>query len=262
LSVSCISLTTDFGTVDPFVGIMKGVVLSIAPQARIVDITHDIPPQGVVEAGLCLKQSASFFPKDSLHVCVVDPGVGSSREIVLVRTDGASFLAPDNGILTYALEGRKILSANVVTNPHYFLPVVSRTFHGRDIFAPVAAHLWLGVNPQLLGPAAGTLKLLPTFPQVQWEGDTARGRVISLDRFGNLLTNFPESSFQGRRISSVLLKGRVLGGLSSSYSAVGEGELGALWESTGHLEIFERNGSAARHLGAKTGDEVVLTFAS
>src|SRR5688572_11658291 len=102
MRVSAISLTTDFGTTDPFVGIMKGVILSIAPNARIVDITHHVPPQGVVEAGLCLKQSAPYFPKDTLHVCVVDPGVGSGRDIVIVRTQGASFLAPDNGVLTYA----------------------------------------------------------------------------------------------------------------------------------------------------------------
>src|SRR6476646_2301973 len=126
MRVSCISLTTDFGIMDPFVGIMKGVILSIAPNARLVDITHQIPPQGVVEAGLCLKQSAPYFPKDTLHVCVVDPGVGTARDVVFVRTLGASFLAPDNGVLTYALEGRKIISVNVVTNPHYFLPVVSR----------------------------------------------------------------------------------------------------------------------------------------
>jgi S-adenosylmethionine hydrolase len=261
MRVAAITLTTDFGTTDPFVGIMKGVILSIAPKATIVDITHQIPPQGVVEAGLCLKQSAPYFPKDTLHVGVVDPGVGSGRDIVIVRTLGASFLAPDNGVLTYVLEGRKIISVNSVTNPHYFLPAVSRTFHGRDIFAPAAAHMARGVNPGLFGPVAGALKLLPSLPQVQWEGDTARGKVVSTDRFGNLLTNFPESSFHGRRISSVLLKGRVLGGLNSSYSAVDEGQLGSLWESTGHLEIFERNGSAAQHLGAKVGDEVVLTFA-
>jgi S-adenosylmethionine hydrolase len=262
MRVSCITLTTDFGTTDPFVGIMKGVILGIAPKAVVVDITHQIPPQGVVEAGLCLKQAASFFPKDTLHVCVVDPGVGSGRDIVVVRTQGASFLAPDNGVLTYVLEGRKVLSANLVTNPHYFLPQVSRTFHGRDIFAPTAAHMARGVNPHLFGPPAGALKLLPSLPQVQWEGDTARGRIISTDRFGNLLSNFPESSFQGRRITSVLLKGRVLAGLSSSYSGVAEGELGALWESTGHLEIFCRNGSAQESLGAGPGDEVVLTFSA
>src|SRR5260221_2335582 len=140
MRVSCTSLTTDFGLADPFGGIMKGVIYSIAPQARVIDITHQVPPQGVVEAGLSLKQSAPYFPLHSLHVCVVDPGVGTDRDVVLVRTPGALFLAPDNGVLTYVLEGRKIISVHLVSNPHYFLPKVSTTFHGRDIFAPVAAH--------------------------------------------------------------------------------------------------------------------------
>jgi S-adenosylmethionine hydrolase len=262
MRVSCISLTTDFGLSDPFVGIMKGVIYSIAPQAKVIDVTHNIPPQGILEAGLSLKQSAPFFPLHSLHVCVVDPGVGSDRNIVLVRIPGAMFLAPDNGVLTYVLEGRKIVSVHHVTNPHYFLKNVSRTFHGRDIFAPVAAHLARGVNPPLFGPAANSIQLLPSLPQVQWEGDTVRGKVISMDRFGNLLTNVPEALLSAKRVTSVLVRGRIIHGLSPNYAAVDHRVLGALWESTGHLEIFERNGSAALHLEAHLGDEVVLTLAA
>ena len=260
MRVSCITLCTDFGLADPFVGIMKGVIAGIAPQARVIDISHQIPPQGVVEAGLCLKQSAPYFPAHTLHVCVVDPGVGSDRDIVLVRTPGAFFLAPDNGLLTYVLEGRRVLSANLVTNPHYFLTTVSRTFHGRDIFAPVAAHLFRGVNPHLFGPNAPSLRYLPALPQVQWEEGTARGKVLAVDRFGNLISNIPESAFHRKTISSVLCKGRVIPGLCSSYSAVEAGQLGALWESTGHLEIFTRNGNASNTLEARLGDEIAVTF--
>ncbi|MES2201865.1 MAG: SAM-dependent chlorinase/fluorinase [candidate division FCPU426 bacterium] len=260
MEIPLVTLTTDFGLSDPFAGIMKGVIHTLAPKAVIVDISHQVPPQGLIEAGLILKQSAPYFPPQSLHICVVDPGVGSARDIVLVQTPDATFLAPDNGVLTYVLEGRPILMSRLVTNPLYFLPKVSATFHGRDIFAPVAGHLLMGADPHLLGPAAGKLFLLPSLPQVQWEGDTARGRVISADRFGNLLTNVPEALFSGRRVTSVLVKGRILRGLSPSYSSVEPGEIGALWESTGHLEIFERNGSAAKHLGASNGDEVILTL--
>ena len=262
MRVACVSLTTDFGLSDPFVGIMKGVICSVAPSARIIDISHNVPPQDVVTAGLILKQSVSYFPQHTLHVAVVDPGVGSDRDIVIVRTPGAAFLAPDNGLLTYALEGRKIISVNQVTNPHYFLDHVSRTFHGRDIFAPVAGHLCRGVNPHLFGSPAPTLKLLPALPQVIWDGETARGRVVAVDRFGNLLTNLPEASFHGHRIDSVHVKGRVLRGVSPHYAALAEGEPGAIWESTGHLEIYVRNGSAAKVLGAGPGDDVSLVMHS
>jgi S-adenosylmethionine hydrolase len=261
MKLSLATLTTDFGLVDPFVGIMKGVVLGIAPQARMVDLTHQIPPQGVTEAGMALKQAAPFFPKYTLHVVVVDPGVGSSRDIILVRVADALFLAPDNGVLTYVLEGRRIVSAHTVKNPAYCLPVVSSTFHGRDIFAPVMGHLLRGVNPHLFGPPAQGLQLLPALPAYQIGQGAARGAVLSADHFGNLTTNLPQGPFQARRVTAVHVRGRIIPGISPHYSAVSEGSLGAVWGSNGHLEIFLRNGSAQKALEIKVGDEVALSLA-
>ncbi len=258
MKIPLATLTTDFGLSDPFVGIMKGVALGVAPQARIVDLTHLVPPQGVAEAALVLKQSWRYFPKYSLHTVVVDPGVGSHRDIVLVRTPSALFLAPDNGVLTYALEDQKILDARQVSNPHYFLASVSNTFHGRDIFAPVMGHLLRGVSPALMGPAAGSLQLLPALPAFQAQAGSVKGMVLSADHFGNLLTNIPQGPFQARKIRGVGIRGKRVPGVFPSFASVELGSLGAVWGSSGHLEIFLRNGNAAQSLQAHVGDEVVL----
>jgi S-adenosylmethionine hydrolase len=261
MKLALATLTTDFGLRDPHVAMMKGVIYGVAPQARVVDISHEIAPQGVAEAAMALKQAVPFFPRHSLHAVVVDPGVGSQRDIVLVRTAEALFLAPDNGVLTYVLDGRKILSAQAVKNPHYFLPQVSQTFQGRDIFAPVIGHLLRGVNPHLFGPLVPGLQLLPSLPAYTLHEGTARGLVLSFDHFGNLQTNLPQGPFATHPISAVLVRGRIIPGVSSHYAAVAAGGLGAVWGSQGLLEIFQRNGSAQRLLEARVGDEVALSMA-
>jgi S-adenosylmethionine hydrolase len=260
MKIPLATLTTDFGLADPYVGIMKGVIYGIAPQSRVVDLSHQVPPQGVAEAAMVLKQAVPYFPKGSLHCVVVDPGVGGNRDIVLVRTADAVFLAPDNGVLTYVLEGRRILSAYTVKNEHYFLDQVSATFHGRDIFAPVIGHLLRGVNPNLFGPPAQGLQLLPALPAFQISAREARGMILSADHFGNLVTNFPQGPFQKRRIAQVKVRNHVVEGVSTHYAAVPEAALGAVWGSNGTLELFVRNGSAARLLDARVGDEVLLTL--
>jgi len=261
MKLALATLTTDFGLRDPHVAMMKGIIYGLVPQARLVDITHEIAPQGVAEAALALKQAVPCFPRHCLHTVVVDPGVGGHRDIVLVRTPEALFLAPDNGVLTYVLDGRKILSAHAVKNRHYALPQVSQTFHGRDIFAPAIGHLLRGVNPHLFGPPAPGLQLLPSLPAYSIGEGIARGLVLGFDHFGNLQTNLPQGPLQGRAISAVHVRGRIIPGICSHYAAAPEGGMGALWGCQGTLEVFSRNGSAQRLLEARVGDEVALSLA-
>src|SRR5689334_23263200 len=183
-----ITLTTDFGTADHFVGTMKGVMLGIAPRARLVDITHDIGPFEVSEGAFTIAQAYSYFPKGTIHVVVVDPGVGSTRRPLLAQMGGQYFIAPDNGVLSmiFAREKSKVRH---ITTERYFLRPVSRTFHGRDIFAPVAAHLASGVPPARFGKLIDDCLRL-TFERPNQTGKNAwSGSVLKVDRFGNLITN-------------------------------------------------------------------------
>jgi hypothetical protein len=256
-----ITLTTDFGCDGTFVGVMKGVIAGINPFARVIDLTHSLPPFDTVEAALWLKGSYSFFPKGTVHVVVVDPGVGSARRIVAAGVEDHLFLAPDNGILDPILKKTSRGKVVAVTNKDYFLPNVSRTFHGRDIFAPVAAHLSLGVPLDKLGPPArlrGKLNLPE--PRRTRDGGIV-GEVVLCDRFGNLITNIPEGMLQGVGLTATLrvrIGKRSVFALCGSYSDVPRGEWVAVVGSLGTLELACSQANARELLGAGKGDAVCV----
>jgi S-adenosylmethionine hydrolase len=252
-----ITLTTDFGLREPFVGIMKGVILGICPEARLVDLTHEVAPHDVLEASLALESAWRFFPRGSIHLAVVDPGVGSDRRALALESGGHLFVGPDNGLFTFALEvdGRSAVS---IEAPRYRLPLVSQTFHGRDVFAPAAAHLGTGVPLTRLGPVlADPVRL--TLPRCWQEGEEVVGEVIGSDRFGNLITSVTAERVNelGRRgVPTVELAGRQLGPLATSYAAGSPGIPAPIIGSRGRLEIFVRNASARALLGVGPGTRV------
>ncbi len=252
-----ITLTTDFGLTDGFVGTMKGVILGINPNATIVDITHDIAPQNIEQGAFLFANAAKYFPANVIHVVVVDPGVGSARRAIAAREDETLFVAPDNGVLSSVL--RPSSSVVQLNKPAYWLPRVSNTFHGRDVFAPVAAHLSLGVPLEALGDPIDNWVRLPRAPALR-AGDEIAGRVIHIDRFGNIITNVGEEMLSGmdRAWLVVRIGGRVLRGVESTYADAARGELVALISSSWHLEVAMRDGNAAEALGVRIGDEMVV----
>jgi S-adenosylmethionine hydrolase len=255
-----ITLLTDFGIDDAYVGIMKGVVLGINARARLVDLTHSIPPQEVMRAALALRSAVEFFPPGTIHVAVVDPGVGSDRRPLLLRTERACFVGPDNGVLVAAARRIGKPKAYVLENSRYFRPTISQTFHGRDIFAPVAAHLSLGVEPADVGRETSSFVHLD-LPEVTIVPEGIQGEVIYVDRFGNLITNIERTAldrFPGPSLS-VSIGSMAVTGPVQSYAAVDEGTALALIGSWGVLEIAIRNGDAARDLGMKVGAPVTVT---
>ena len=265
-------LTTDFGLTDPYAGVMKGVVLSINPAATLIDLTHHIQPQNIRQGSFVLAASHRFFPPNSIHVAVVDPGVGTYRMAVLLVTPNASFLAPDNGLLSGVLgnylatpspdSGRvpmpPSLTAYQLTNSEYWLHPVSNTFHGRDIFSPVAAHLSLGIPPEAFGQPLQDLAWLP-MPTPTRDNDGLIGEVIYADNYGNLVTNIPLEELANGTEIIVEIKGRKLHGLSKTFqspASSGDGGLLALGGSLGYLEVAVQNGNAATLLNAGPGETV------
>lgn len=256
-----ITLTTDFGYRDPFVGIMKGVIAAINPQARVIDLSHGIAPQDVMAAALILRHAVGYFPPGSIHVVVVDPGVGSSRRPLLIEGPGRFFIGPDNGVLTLALDKTTAGPAVHLTNAAYHRQPVSATFHGRDIFAPVAAHLSLGVAPASFGdPVGDTVRL--AWPEVTNSGRSVTGEIIYIDRFGNLFTNIQLEQLPVAWARDHLLiscASTVIRGLAPNYAVVSEGEALALINSFGLLEIAIYKDNARGRLGAKLGDKVMVS---
>ena len=271
-----ISLTTDFGLDDPYVGVMKGVILGINPGARVVDLTHQIGPQNIGQAAFVLGTSYRYFPTGAIHVVVVDPGVGTSRRALLLMTPEGRFLAPDNGVLSHvvrdymsALPERsgKVevpvgLTAYSLTNSRYWLHPVSKTFHGRDIFAPVAAHLSLGASPGDLGEPLNDLCWLP-LPEPIRRDNSIRGEVINVDRFGNLVTNIPAAMLAEAPGLHLNIRDRLIKGLSHTYQGnerSAEEALVALLGSHGFLEIALPSGSAALTLEIDVGEPLQVTL--
>jgi S-adenosylmethionine hydrolase len=251
-----IALTTDFGQADGYVGIMKGVILGICPQAALVDVCHEIRPQAVRQAAYVLKSAVPYFPYGTVHLVVVDPGVGSERRPIVAQTERAVYVAPDNGVLSLTLAQDAPRFAVQLSDSHYHLTPASATFHGRDIFAPAAAHLACGVDPREMGDEISPSELVTLRdiePVRQPEGSWL-GEVLHIDRFGNLVTSFP-----GTQIStgwSIQFAGESIPGLSRTYADVEPGELVAYVGSSGHLEIAVRGGSAAARLGMDVGNPV------
>lgn len=257
-----ISLTTDFGLRDGFVGTMKGVILNINPNVTIVDITHDIAPQNIEQGAFLLAASAKYFPENAIHVAVVDPSVGSARRPIAIQVGETIFVAPDNGVLSYALaDSRSGIRAVHLTKPDYWLPRISHTFHGRDIFAPAAAHLSLGVPIEALGdPIDGWVRLAPVLPTRRADGAMV-GRVVHVDRFGNIVTNIAEEMLRAmdRERIAIKIAGRTVNGVKQSYSDGAAGQVIALVGSSWSLEIAKREGNAAQDLGVRIGDEVIVS---
>ena len=248
-----ITLTTDFDLSDPYVGEMKGVILSINPEAKVVDITHGVKPGDVFEASMMLKESFSYFPRGTVHVVVVDPGVGTQRRPIVVVTEDYLFVAPDNGVLWPVIckdKGKKIVH---LKNPEFFRHPVSNTFHGRDIFAPVAAHLSLDKNPLDMGPEIEDPVKLKT-PSLQIDSSKLKGQVIRVDRFGNLITNIDavtlnrylgsETDEADIEVGSLRIKG-----ISTAYGDVPINHELALIGSSGFLEIAVNQGRADERIG-------------
>lgn len=240
---------------------MKGVILGVAPAAALVDLTHEVPPHDVWTGGYMLRLAVPSFPPGTIHIAVVDPGVGTSRRALLVETRRAFFLAPDNGIVSFAAKAADVVRVYDVSRSPYRLRPVSRTFHGRDVFAPVAAHLAAGVPPDRLGrPAHGMMRLHP--PAARRAGRELRGQVIWIDRFANLVTNVTRAdlaalgAFRGRRVSVTIQKYELL--LRDSYAAAPVGRAVALVNSADLLEIAVNRGAAAEVLSAARGTRVTV----
>jgi hypothetical protein len=252
--MTIITLTTDFGLADGYVGIMKGVILGIARGVQLVDLSHDIPPQDVREAIYLLDVAAPYFTEGTVHLAVVDPGVGSERRALVVCTGRACYVGPDNGLFTRPL-AEPGAQAWALDRPEFWLPQVSRTFHGRDIFAPAAAHLANGAPPGEMGRSiADPVRLALTAPTRTPNG-AIRGQVVHVDRFGNLISDVPAAWVAGEGWQC-RIAGETFAGIRGTYASVSPGALLMLIGSGGTLEIAERNGNAARRLGVKAGEGV------
>jgi S-adenosylmethionine hydrolase len=254
-----ITLTTDFGESDGNVGVMKGVICGINPQATVVDLSHEVEPQNIAQAAYIIWRAYRYFPTQTIHVVVVDPGVGSERRALVLSAHEAFFVAPDNGILTHiirdAQKGNKSHRLVNLTRRRYWLPEISDVFHGRDIFAPVAAHLSLGVPFSDMGENIRDPIQLP-LPESRREGETIVGQVVHIDHFGNLLSNIEKETLLGSRDTEVRILGQRIPRLSRTYAEGEAGELVAYIDSAGELAVAVVNGSAAQRLGAKPGDEI------
>ena len=277
-----ITLTTDFGLYDSFVGIMKGVLLNIVPDAQIVDITHNIEPQNITQAALILNAAYPWFPRKTVHLVIVDPGVGGIfksqkkipgrapknktggsglviRRAMVVQSKFQTFVGPDNGVLTPVLHPDS--RAYEITNKKYFLDNVSNTFHGRDVFAPCAGWLASGIQPSKVGPRV--LKpVRQNFPQPQLKGTTLHGEIIHIDHFGNLTTNIPAELIHETVISSDTIEVRIgkhrINGLVTGYYQIKPGQPGAIINSWNNLEIFFREDNAQKELKARIGQSITL----
>lgn len=256
-----VTLTTDFGESDHFVGVMKGVVLSLAPRATLVDISHQITPYAMTEGAFVVSEAYRYFPKRTIHVVVVDPGVGTSRRPILVQAAGQYFVGPDNGVLAmvYLNERARVRE---LTNKKYFLKNISQTFHGRDVFAPVAGHLASGVKPAVFGKVIEDY-LRPTHlnpvrvGKRQWTG-----AVVKVDRFGNLITNLrPDSVPEILTRAFTLVAGVTpIERLVNTYAEGAYGQPVLVVGSSGHLEIVVNQGNAAKLLGCIAGTPIELTL--
>lgn len=255
-----ITLLTDFGIQDEYVGVIKGVISGLNPTVTIIDVTHDIAPQDVVAAAYTLKAAFAFFPQGTIHVAVVDPGVGTRRDILAVRCAGHLFMAPDNGLLGPTLAAHWPESGYRVENEKLFRQPVSRTFHGRDVFAPVAAHLSRGMPLEALGPPLDFKRLQPLSvkePRLNASG-TIEGEIVGVDRFGNLITNISSKhlSMLGIGEIEVSLSGHTVVGVSDTYAQGASGDILALIGSRDCLEIAVNSASAFNILNLGQGEIV------
>ncbi len=260
--MSIITLTTDFGTGSPYVAAMKGVILSINPQARLVDMTHDIAAQDVRQGAVILENTSPWFPDDTIHVAVIDPGVGTDRAVLYARIGNQQYVVPDNGILSRLTAQQAPSKLIRLTEREHWLPDVSSTFHGRDIMAPVAARLSLGLEPERLGPPVDALAGLD-WPSVRQSPLRLEGEVIEIDSFGNLITNVTGNMIAGRPTDEracVICNIYETWGVYRAYGDQFEGAFIALIGSSGRLELALVGDSAAERLGIQRGAKVIVTW--
>jgi S-adenosylmethionine hydrolase len=259
--MAVITLLTDFGLQDGYPGVMKGVIWKIAPNAQIADLSHDIAPQNILEAAILLSRSYRYFPDETIHVAIVDPGVGTLRRAIAAHIGTYYFVAPDNGLLTLIIEQAEASNLPIefinLDRPGYWLPSVSNTFHGRDIFAPVAAYLAAGTNIKALGTLI-TDPIRLDIPKPQPSSNGWIGQVIYIDHFGNLSTNLHTDLVGDADHVIVKYKGEQIFGLSKSYAVAPSGTLVAVGDSTGSIAISKVNGNAAQTLSGQVADQVEL----
>ena len=260
-----ITLTTDFGIDDYFVGVMKGVILSINPKIKLIDITHNISPFQIRETAFLVSNFFSYFPPKTIHLIVVDPGVGTKRRAIIAKIRDYFFVAPDNGVLSYVYQKEKGVKVYEITRDEYFLKPVSQTFHGRDIFAPVAAYLSQGISPDKFGKIIKEYEHF-SINEAVFEKNHIKGEILYCDRFGNLITNITKKNFEKAlalpncKIFKIGVKSFRIDNLSSSYSAGKANTLSAIWGSHGYLEIFLKNENAHSEFGIKPGTKVTISF--
>ena len=260
-----VTLTTDFGLNDHFVGTIKGVILGIEPEAQIVDICHSVQAFDILEGALALAQSYSYFSSRTVHLVVVDPGVGSARRPIVATSDRHNFVAPDNGVLSLIYARDERVNVRHITADHYFLQPLSNTFHARDIFAPVAAYLAKGVDPEKFGePITDFVRFNAPKPKAL-DAHTLRGVVLKVDRFGNLVTNFTAEDvpalFQPQPPAFKIVVGkREVTGMKTNYAEAAPGEVFAILGSMGYLEIAANRAAAVQLVGSGKGTEVNIVL--
>ena len=251
-----ITLTTDFGLFDGYVGTMKGVILSICPEARIVDLSHEISQGDIVHGGLILERAAGYFPENTVHCAVVDPGVGTERSAIAARTKQCVFVGPDNGIFSFVFNVHHPEKVVALSDMRFFLKPLSHTFHGRDIFAPSAAHLACGEPLESFGEATSVWNEID-LPEPFVSKGEVHGEVIHIDRFGNLITNIHSSIIShGSSKCTITIGDNTISGVSETYGSKGKGELVVVVGSFERLEIAVNRGSAFEALGVKRGSLV------
>lgn len=251
-----IALLTDFGSKDYFVGAMKGTILSINPNVRIVDITHEISPQDISAASFTLRACFANFPPKTIFVAVVDPGVGSTRRAILVETENYCFVAPDNGLLSFIFDEEANSRVFELTNDKFFASNISRTFHGRDLFAPVAAHLSKGVAVEEFGREIRDFVRFETTKPVRISDSNIQAEIVHIDNFGNLVTNLKKTDLPENFKAEI--NGTVIERLLEYYAAAERNEVFMILGSAGFLEIAAFKHSAAQILGIKTGEKFLL----
>jgi hypothetical protein len=252
-----ITLTTDFGYKDPFVGEMKGVILSINPSVTLVDITHAIEPHNIEEGAFIIGSSYKYFPSETIHITVVDPGVGSERRPIIVAADGHYFVGPDNGIFSYIMSFSEKLKVLHIKEEKYMLSEYSPTFQGRDVFAPVAAWLSRGIALESFGCTIDDFKRFEV-PVPKVEGDKISGEIIYVDRFGNAITNIRKGTLQGLGEKySVKIKGKIVRTVKN-YAQASDKGLYCLINSSGHIEFFVNMDSASRLFNINKGEKVTV----
>jgi S-adenosyl-L-methionine hydrolase (adenosine-forming) len=260
-----ITLTTDFGTNDHFIGTVKGVILNIVPEAEIVDISHAVQAFDILDGALTIAQAYSYFPAETIHLVVVDPGVGTDRRVLVVKTEKHTFVAPDNGVLSLVYGREERLHVREVNAEHYYLQPVSKTFHARDIFAPIAAYLGKGVDTEKFGEIITDFVRFNAPKPKSVDGTTLKGVVLKIDRFGNLVTNItPQDApmlFQLDPLPFKITVGkREITDIKTTYAEGAPGEVFGILGSMGYLEIATNRGAAAQLVGTGKGSEVIVAL--